>query len=76
MAKAVFKRRIGAQVILAVERELTMVDVHAAAISSTDVGAEGWEACEGGVVVNVGPLVLMLRGGEVVIADAVDAVFG
>ncbi len=54
-----------------------MADVHAGAISSTaGVGAESLQGRKGGVVVDVGPLVLMLRGGEVVIADVVDAVFG
>lgn len=50
-----------------------MADVHAGAISSTaGVGAESLQGRKGGVVVDVGPLVLMLRGGEVVIADVVE----
>lgn len=77
LAEAAFKRRIGAQVAIAVEHDVARVDLHAGAIGSTvGVGAESLLGREGGLVLDVGPLITMLRGGEVVVAHVVEAVFG
>jgi len=76
LAEAAFKRWIGAQVAIAVERDVARVDLHAGAIGSTVVvGAKSLLGREGGLVVDFGPLVMMVRGGEVVVAHAVEAVF-